>query len=72
MNSCILGTSYSTNLPLLFNRKKAARLAAELELKHQQMNLTERECWRLMGFTDDDFVEVLKEYPGKSTYKTLP
>lgn len=27
--------------------------------------LTERECWRLMGFGDDDFDNVLKEYPMK-------
>lgn len=27
--------------------------------------LTERECWRLMGFDDNDYEEVLKEYPGK-------
>lgn len=27
--------------------------------------LTERECWRLMGFSDDDFEQVLKEYPGQ-------
>lgn len=33
--------------------------------KGQYRYLTERECWRLMGFTDDDFKEVLKEYPGK-------
>ncbi|MFC0188458.1 DNA cytosine methyltransferase [Fictibacillus aquaticus] len=26
--------------------------------------LTERECWRLMGFDDEDFKEVLKAYPG--------
>lgn len=25
--------------------------------------LTERECWRLMGFEDSDFDEVLKEHP---------
>lgn len=25
--------------------------------------LTERECWRLMGFDDEDFENVLKEYP---------
>ncbi|WP_084242394.1 DNA cytosine methyltransferase [Planomicrobium okeanokoites] len=27
--------------------------------------LTERECWRLMGFDDADFNNVLKEYPMK-------
>jgi DNA (cytosine-5)-methyltransferase 1 len=27
--------------------------------------LTERECWRLMGFSDEDFDEVLNEYPGR-------
>lgn len=27
--------------------------------------LTERECWRLMGFEDNDFDNVLKEYPMK-------
>lgn len=27
--------------------------------------LTERECWRLMGFSDNDFDEVQKEYPSK-------
>jgi DNA (cytosine-5)-methyltransferase 1 len=32
----------------------------------QYRYLTERECWRLMGFTDDDFEEVLKEYPSRS------
>ncbi|MBP1040386.1 DNA cytosine methyltransferase [Vagococcus sp. BWB3-3] len=26
--------------------------------------LTERECWRLMGFADDDFDLALKEHPG--------
>ncbi|WP_025910694.1 DNA cytosine methyltransferase [Priestia flexa] len=31
----------------------------------QYRYLTERECWRLMGFTDEDFEEVLKEYPSK-------
>lgn len=30
----------------------------------QYRYLTERECWRLMGFNDQDFNEVLKEYPG--------
>ncbi|MEK6190630.1 MAG: DNA cytosine methyltransferase [Carnobacterium alterfunditum] len=27
--------------------------------------LTERECWRLMGFDDEDFENVLREYPSK-------
>lgn len=27
--------------------------------------LTERECWRLMGFSDADFEEILKEYPSQ-------
>lgn len=27
--------------------------------------LTERECWRLMGFSDADFDEILKEYPSQ-------
>lgn len=27
--------------------------------------LTERECWRLLGFDDDDFDSVLKEFPKK-------
>jgi DNA (cytosine-5)-methyltransferase 1 len=31
----------------------------------QYRYLTERECWRLMGFNDEDFDEVLKAYPGK-------
>lgn len=31
--------------------------------------LTERECWRLMGFSDEDFEEVLKEYPHKPKYR---
>ena len=26
--------------------------------------LTERECWRLMGFDDEDFENALKEHPG--------
>jgi DNA (cytosine-5)-methyltransferase 1 len=30
----------------------------------QYRYLTEKECWRLMGFNDDDFNAVLKEYPG--------
>ncbi|ATH91704.1 DNA cytosine methyltransferase [Bacillus glycinifermentans] len=33
------------------------------ELKYRY--LTELECWRLMGFEDSDFEEVLKEYPTK-------
>jgi DNA (cytosine-5)-methyltransferase 1 len=28
--------------------------------------LTERECWRLMGFSDEDFDAVLKTHPGRS------
>ena len=32
----------------------------------QYRYLTERECWRLMGFTDEDFEEVLKEYPNRA------
>lgn len=31
--------------------------------KNQYRYLTERECWRLMGFSDDDFDEVLAAYP---------
>ena len=31
----------------------------------QYRYLTERECWRLMGFDDEDFENVLKEYPTK-------
>lgn len=27
--------------------------------------LTERECWRIMGFDDDDFEAALKEHPSK-------
>ncbi len=27
--------------------------------------LTERECWRLMGFSDEDFEKALKEHPGR-------
>lgn len=37
-------------------------------IKHsdkQYRYLTERECWRLMGFDDNDFEMVLKEYPGQ-------
>ena len=33
--------------------------------KPQYRYLTERECWRLMGFDDDDFEAVLGEYPAK-------
>lgn len=29
----------------------------------QYRYLTERECWRLMGFSDEDFDEVLNEFP---------
>jgi DNA (cytosine-5)-methyltransferase 1 len=32
----------------------------------QYRYLTERECWRLMGFSDSDFDEVLKEYPSST------
>lgn len=32
----------------------------------QYRYLTERECWRLMGFSDEDFDEVLKEYPNRA------
>lgn len=32
----------------------------------QYRYLTERECWRLMGFDDEDFNSVLKEYPGQA------
>jgi DNA (cytosine-5)-methyltransferase 1 len=28
--------------------------------------LTEKECWRLMGFSDEDFEAVLKVHPGRS------
>ncbi len=28
--------------------------------------LTERECWRLMGFTDEDFEDVLREFPTRA------
>ena len=28
--------------------------------------LTERECWRLMGFSDADFDNALKAHPGRS------
>jgi DNA (cytosine-5)-methyltransferase 1 len=31
--------------------------------------LTERECWRLMGFDDSDYEAVLKEYPEKQGYR---
>lgn len=34
--------------------------------KPQYRYLTERECWRLMGFDDEDFNSVLKEYPGQT------
>lgn len=30
--------------------------------------LTERECWRLMGFDDDDFNAALKEHPSRGNY----
>lgn len=30
--------------------------------------LTERECWRLMGFEDEDFNAALKEHPSRSNY----
>ncbi|AND39534.1 DNA cytosine methyltransferase [Cytobacillus oceanisediminis] len=44
--------------------------AGIIKLKDGQYRyLTERECWRLMGFTDDDFDEVLKEYPGRRNNK---
>ncbi|CAM3305141.1 MULTISPECIES: DNA cytosine methyltransferase [Paenibacillus] len=33
--------------------------------KPQYRYLTERECWRLMGFSDEDFNAVLNEYPTK-------
>lgn len=28
--------------------------------------LTERECWRFMGFTDEDFNKALKRHPGRN------
>lgn len=31
--------------------------------------LTEREVWRLMGFSDADFDEALKEFPGREGYR---
>ncbi|MCM3169436.1 DNA cytosine methyltransferase [Peribacillus frigoritolerans] len=41
--------------------------AGIIRMKNSQYRyLTERECWRLMGFEDSDFEEVLKEYPTKS------
>jgi len=33
--------------------------------EEQYRYLTERECWRLMGFDDDDFQLMLKEFPMK-------
>lgn len=30
--------------------------------------LTERECWRLMGFDDEDFNAALKEHPSRGNY----
>jgi DNA (cytosine-5)-methyltransferase 1 len=33
----------------------------------QYRYLTERECWRLMGFTDEDYDEVLSEYPSRAS-----
>lgn len=33
--------------------------------KPQYRYLTERECWRLMGFDDSDFEAALKEFPSK-------
>ncbi|MBA2176848.1 DNA cytosine methyltransferase [Halobacillus locisalis] len=35
----------------------------------QYRYLTERECWRLMGFEDSDYEEVLREYPTKPNRK---
>jgi len=35
----------------------------------QYRYLTERECWRLMGFDDKSFDEVLKEYPTKKNLR---
>lgn len=34
--------------------------------KPQYRYLTERECWRLMGFSDDDFNLMLQEFPTKT------
>src|SRR5690606_22917962 len=34
----------------------------------QYRYLTERECWRLMGFDDDDFNAALKEHPTRPGY----
>lgn len=31
--------------------------------------LTEKECWRLMGFDDEDFERALKEHPGKKGFQ---
>lgn len=31
--------------------------------------LTERECWRLMGFSDDDYNKAEKEHPSKINFK---
>lgn len=37
-----------------------------VRLKDNQFRyLTERECWRLMGFDDEDFQAALKEHPSK-------
>lgn len=35
----------------------------------QYRYLTERECWRLMGFSDSDFEEALKEFPTREGFK---
>lgn len=37
--------------------------------QQQYRYLTERECWRLMGFDDEDFEQILKEYPGRKNQR---
>ncbi|MCM3227498.1 DNA cytosine methyltransferase [Terribacillus saccharophilus] len=43
--------------------------AGIIKVGNQYRYLTERECWRLMGFDDSDFDAMLKEYPSRKGQK---
>lgn len=41
-----------------------------IDIADRYRHMTERECWRLMGFTDEDFDKVSAVHPRKDGYKS--
>ena len=56
-----------SGMPMLIEKEKKPRMKLEADLRIRK--LTPKECWRLMGFTDEDFEKAKQVNSDSQLYK---